>query len=96
MLNQLSKHQSDQDHNYRAHSELPLLVQQMSDMGLQIMPYMEIAARDILQRYGDDAFILADRILHHMIEDGDKWGIFVWDRIRSTLYTLATSDKYLN
>ena len=63
MLNQLSKHQSDQDHNYRAHSELPLLVQQMSDMGLQIMPYMEIAARDILQRYGDDAFILAERLL---------------------------------
>lgn len=76
-------------HNKMAEMNFPDLIREMKLMDIDVKPFFEIAARDILNQHGHRAAIFARSILDLMITDNNSNGIYLW---RELIQILTDQD----
>ncbi len=61
------------------------LVQEMKSLDVDPMPFMEMAARDIIMRHGAEGVSYAKLLLEKEMQDNNADGIYLWQAIYSIL-----------
>ena len=57
------------------------MAQEMKALEIDIEPFLQIAANDVISHYGDDVIAYADIILSQMHEDNNANGIYLWEEL---------------
>jgi len=94
-MNQIirKKHDFSKDFPYE---NMPLfeLINEMEQMGISTTPYLELAAKDILDRLGADAFAYSEAINHKMKLEKNSEGIYLWNRLHEILSRFAMAPSH--
>jgi len=80
LKNTISPHKD----NYADYSIIELIVE-MDILGVSPQPLLEIAAKDIMNRYGADGHIYVEMMLNQVIKAQDPGGIFLWTELQKIL-----------
>lgn len=80
LKNAISPHKG----NYAGYSIIELIVE-MDLLGVSPQPLLEIAAKDILNRFGADGHIYVEMMLNQVTEAQDSGGIFLWTELQKIL-----------
>lgn len=85
-MNQIiSKNQDFPKDSPYAHMPLFDLITEMEQMGIPTAPYLELAAKDLLDKFGTDAFSYSATIYEKMKQDKNAEGIYLWNRFHEIL-----------
>ena len=57
------------------------MVQEMKALEIDIEPFLQIAANDVINHYGEDVIAYANNILSQMHQDNNANGIFLWEQL---------------
>ncbi|MCF6215309.1 MAG: hypothetical protein L3J58_03945 [Emcibacter sp.] len=70
--------------NYAGYSIIELIAE-MKLLGVSPQPLLEIAAKDIVNRFGADGHIYVEMMLNQVTEAQDFGGIFLWTALQKLL-----------
>lgn len=57
------------------------MVLEMNALEINIEPFLQIAANDVIHHYGDDVIAYANIILSQMRESNNANGIYLWEQL---------------
>lgn len=64
---------------------------EMSALGIDPQPFLEIAAHDLINQYGDNALALSQKIGSDFLDGNDQQSAEIWQKISAYLESLNAS-----
>lgn len=65
---------------------------EMSALGIDPQPFLEIAAHDLINQYGDNALELSQKIKNDFLTANDLESAEIWQKISAHLESINTSS----
>lgn len=72
------------------------LLMEMEMLGVDPAPFLEVAARDLINQFGRTALKYSIQIEQNFIETGDIDSAAIWSRISSQLSKLQKSERRID